>query len=152
MRFQTVEEIIDWTADFHGRLAELFRAASSAEHRERLSLLLQYVADHEQHLRNSLKNFELDGADRLLATWFDHAPEADLPNVPDNINTLLDSGDIDKIIESVVGFHDRMIGAYANLREQANNDSIRTLFDRLADLEHNEKITLVRDSQHFNDI
>ena len=152
MRFQTVEQIIDWTADFHGRLSELFQTASGAQHRERLSMLLQYVADHEQHLRDSLKNFELDGADRLLATWFDHAPEAELPSVPENLNALLEAGDIDKIVECVIDFHDRMIKTYSNLRNQANNDSIGTLFDRLADLEHHEKITLVRNAQQVNDL
>lgn len=152
MRFKTVQEILDWAAQFHGRLADLFGAASDAHQRQRIGLLLEYVADEESRLSNSLKSYEVEGADRLLATWFDKAPDIQLPEIPENLSALLESGKTDTILEYVVTFRDQMIDVYVNLREQANNDGIRAVFDSLAQMEHNEKMTLVRDAGHFEDV
>ncbi|WP_290648690.1 hypothetical protein [Aquisalimonas sp.] len=152
MRFKTVQEILDWAAQFHGRLADLFNAASAVHQRQRVGLLLEYIADEESRLRNSLKSYEVEGADRLLATWFDKAPDIQLPEIPENLSALLESGKTDTILEYVVTLRDQMIDVYINLREQANNDSIRAVFDSLAQMEHNEKLTLVRDARHFEDV
>ncbi len=152
MRFKTVNEILDWTADFHGRLAVLFDDAAEEHERQRIRMLLDYIADHETRVRYSLENFEVDGADRLLATWFDKAPEIELPEIPENLSALLEAGRIDAIVEYVVAFHNQMIDIYTNLRDQANNESIEAVFDSLAEIEHNEKIKLVRDAQLFKDV
>ena len=69
---------------------------------------------------------------------FDRAPDSQLPEIHENLSALLESGKTDTILEYVVTFRDQMINVYLNLREQTNNDSIRAVFDSLAQMEHNE--------------
>lgn len=151
MRFKTVHEILDWTAAFHEQVADLYKAKARGHEQERVGLLLNYLADHEAALRDAIRNYEVDAADRLLETWFDKAPDITLPATPDKLGHLITSSETADIVKLAVVYHDQLIELYTTLREQAEVESIRELFDSLASMEKNEKMRMIRDAQHLED-
>jgi ABC-type glycerol-3-phosphate transport system substrate-binding protein len=152
MRFQTVQDILQHTAELHGRLADILSSASSAHHQQRLSQLLRYLADHEQQLRHSLENYATEEADHLLNTWFDHAPNPALPQIPESLEALLSAEDVDTAMSPILDFQDQMIRVYQQLHDQANNQSVKDFFAGLADIEQAEKRQMAGDAKHFEDV
>ncbi len=150
MRYKTVEEILDQAAALHDRLAACSRDAAQAQDKQRVGLVLDYLADHQDRLRQAIKSFEDDAGDRVMSTWFDRSPELELPQVKSQ--ELADIDEVETLIDKVIEFHDRIIALYGNLRDQAHVDQVREVFASLADLERHEKLELIQSSRQLQDI
>lgn len=151
MRFKTIHEVLAWTGSFHQHLAEEYQRLSSGEPRERLRLLLQYLADHERALQQALAAY-CDGThDGALETWYDAAPDVPLPTPP---GTLLEATQADAImmlVQTALTFHDTVIELYSKLAAIAPNETIREIFENLCALENHEKLRLVRATTAMED-
>ncbi len=150
MRYKTVEEILDQAAALHDRLAACSREAAEAQDKQRLGLVLDYLADHQDRLRQAIESFEDDAGDRVMSTWFDRSPELELPQVQSQELAGID--DVDALIDKVADFHDRIIALYGNLRDQAHIHEVREIFANLADLERHEKMELVQSTRQLQDM
>ncbi len=150
MRYKTVQEILDQAAELHARIAEQARQAAETQDRQRLSLVLDYLADHQASLKQAIQSFKGDAADRVLATWFDRSPEMELSAL--SAKALADADGVDELIETVMQFHDQIISLYGNLRDQAVVDEVRAVFSNLAELETHEKMELIQTTRQLQDI
>ena len=151
MRYKTVKDILDHTADLHRQLSELAEKATD-EPDGRLKIVVDYLADHEARLKQAIQDFENDSPDGVLSTWFDRAPEFDRPDLEQEAEALAGADDIEQAVSRVVAFHDQIVGIYNNLAEQTNNDKVRDLFESLASLEEHDKLRLVRNAHHLRDM
>ena len=152
MRYKTVKDILDWTAELHRQLGELAEKAADDPDRDRLKLVIDYLADHEARLKQAIKDFEKDTPEGVLSTWFDRAPDFQLPDLEAEAETLAHAGSIEQAVSRVVEFHDQIVSIYNNLAEQTNNEKIRDLFESLASLEEHDKLRLVRNAHHLRDM
>ena len=152
MRFKTIEEVLAWTGVFHDHLAQEYERLSERDERQRVDLMLKYLADHERLLQQSVERFRAEAPERVRHSWFDMAPDVPLPGTLMEFNELCRAGDVQALVEIAVRFHDGVLGVYTSLRNQAPNESIRELFDSLVQLEHNEKLKMVRGAQQLEDI
>lgn len=152
MRFKTIEEVLAWTGVFHDHLAGEYQRLSERGERQRLDLLLKYLADHERLLQQSIERFRADAPERLRNTWFDMAPDVPLPGTLVEFNRLCQASDVQELVEIAVRFHDGVLAVYTSLRNQAPNESIRELFDSLVQLEYHEKLKMVRGAQQLEDV
>ncbi len=152
MRYKTVKDILDWTAELHRQLGELAEKAADNPNRDRLKLVVDYLADHEARLKKAILDFEENTSESVLSTWFDRAPDFELPDLNMEAETLANADDIEHAISRVVAFHDQIVGIYNNLAEQTNNEKIRELFESLASLEEHDKLRLVRNAHHLRDM
>ncbi|TVQ36377.1 MAG: hypothetical protein EA370_08295 [Wenzhouxiangella sp.] len=150
MRYKTVQEILDQAVVLHDKLAKCSRAAAGAQDKQRLSLVLDYLADHQEQLRKAIESFEDDAPDRVMTTWFDRSPELELPEV--KTDDLAEIDDVESLVEQVVEFHDRIIELYGNLRDQAHIREVREVFANLADLERHEKMELIQSTRQLQDL
>jgi hypothetical protein len=154
MRYKTVRDILDWTAELHRQLGKLAEKAADDRDpdRERLKLVVDYLADHEAGLKQVILDFEKDIPEGVLSTWFDRAPDFDLPDLEAEAESLAHAGNIEQAVSRVVEFHDQIVGIYRNLAEQTNNEKIRDLFESLAALEEHDKLRLVRNAHQLRDM
>jgi hypothetical protein len=150
MRYKTVQQILDQASTLHQRVATLANGAAVEQDRHRLALVLDYLADHQDRLRSAIDAFVDEAGDRVLATWFDRAPELELPDL--NEASLARLEDIDELIDRVAGFHERVIALYANLRDQARIEAVQAVFADLAELERHEKMELIQGARQLQDI
>src|SRR5690606_16985960 len=94
MRFKTIEEVLEWTGVFHQHLAEEYQRLSRRQEQQRLDMLLNYLADHERLLQQTMERVREDTAYGLLHTWFDKAPDIPLPGTLVEFSTLCRASDI----------------------------------------------------------
>jgi hypothetical protein len=150
MRYKTVQDILDQASALHQRVAALADEAAVEQDRQRLALVLDYLADHQTRLQSAIDAFKDEAGDRVLTTWFDRAPEVELPDLDEASLATLE--DVDDLIDRVVGFHDRIIELYANLRDQARIEAVEAIFADLAELEQHEKMELIQGSRQLQDV
>ncbi|QOC22473.1 hypothetical protein IC757_15935 [Wenzhouxiangella sp. AB-CW3] len=152
MRYKTVKDVLDWTAELHKQLGDLARKVADNPERARLKLVVDYLADHEARLKDAIVKFEEASPDGVLATWFDRAPEIELPDLEQEAVALAHADNIEQAVSRVVEFHEHIVGIYTQLAEQTNNEKIRELFENLAALENHDKLHLVRNAHHLRDM
>ncbi len=152
MRYKTVKDILDWTAELHRQLADLARQYAEDPDHQRLKLVVDYLADHEAHLKQATLAFEKDIPEGVLATWFYRAPDFEMPDLAEEAEALARADNIEQVVSRVVDFHEQIVTIYRNLAEQTNNDRIRDLFESLAALEEHDKLRLVRNAHHLRDM
>lgn len=63
MPFEQARDVIDHARAFHRQLGERLRRMGDASEKERVRLLLSYLSRHEEHLGETLEQYEL-GAPR----------------------------------------------------------------------------------------
>ena len=152
MRYKTVKDILDWTAELHRQLGQMAEQVDDAPDRDRLKLVTDYLADHEAKLKQAILDFEKDTPEGVLSTWFDRAPDFEMPDLAAEAEALASADDIEQAVSRVVEFHEQVVGIYNNLAEQTNNEKIRELFESLASLEEHDKLRLVRNAHHLRDM
>lgn len=151
MRFFQVSELLDWVSAFHKALADQYRLLADQADKERAALLLNYLADHERLLAESIEKYELDAANSTLATWSEQRPKLNLPESLIHLHRTLSGKDSKEIIPYVIEFHDILIEMYNTLAKNTESDSIKSLFENLAQMERHESMRAVRDAQRLED-
>lgn len=150
MRFKRVQDILDWVVIFHDRLATLYHGMAKGREQERIGLLLEYLADHQEGLRDTLLDYAAD-VNRLLPTWYEQAPETPLPGDPQALADFLEVKQTSEVVNLAIGFHDQLIDLYKWMQDKAPTDSIRELFASLVAMETHEKMRMVRDALRLED-
>ena len=151
MRFCQVKELLDWIRAFHEELANQYDGLTDQSIKSRVGLLLTYLADHQRVLADSIEKFETDSANSLLTTWSDQCPDLELPDSLGELKNTLSGKETADVVQQAIGFHDLLIRIYTDLQEAAETDSIRELFQNLAELEKHEKLRMVRDALYLED-
>lgn len=152
IRYRQIREILDWIQAFHERLSIEYETMSQGQVRERVALLLQYLAEHQRRLQNAIKNFGDTASSEVLNTWHDHFPELDLPETLDELKHHLAVIDTEDVIQLAVKFHDVLICLFEEIRNTASTDEVRDVFDSLVQMERREQERMVRDSAFLEDV
>ncbi|MCK0536202.1 hypothetical protein [Alcanivorax quisquiliarum] len=152
MRYKNIDEILAWTGRFHTELAQHCQQLARQHDRQRLEMLLSYLAEHQRRLAEMLAQIREDSEPGIRYTWFDKAPDIPGPESLPELGELIRGDSVDAIAAAALKFHDGIIEIYNELREQAPTDRTRQLFENLADLEHHEALKLVRGAQGLNDM
>jgi hypothetical protein len=151
MRFHQIREVLDWTRAFHHSLAEQYGQLAHSEVKERAALLLDYLKDHELALEKAVERYESTAMDGVMNTWFDHNYDSSLPETLEEWKSCLRCVETEEIVRTAITFHDKLIELYRELRDQASTPSVKELFADLAQMEHNEKLRMVRDATRLED-
>jgi hypothetical protein len=152
MRFRQIRDVLDWTRTFHDTLANDYDGLAKGHEKERVGMLLQYLAEHERALSGALQHYEEDAAKAVLATWYDQAPEVKLPPDLNSLCDTLEKVDTDTVLTLALVFHDLLIDMYTTLAAKAPTPAAKTLFDSLVSQETREKMRTVRDALRLEDL
>lgn len=150
MRFRHIRDILDWTRTFHETIADHYDHLANGHDKERVGLLLHYLADHERLLSEALEHYEEKDTRKLLETAF--APDLDLPPNLDALSDKLEQVNTAGVLSMALRFHDQLITLYQGLSAKAPSPEIKALFDDIASHETREKLRAVRDADHLEDL
>ena len=129
-----VRDILEGVRRIHHQLSERYEALSKIEPDERLDLLLEYMARHEENFNQCLARYEDEAASGILDTW--------LPFVPDEItSSALEQVEMhagvsaDELIGNALSVDKRLIALYEVLAGSTSVPHVQELFTNLVQLE-----------------
>lgn len=146
MRFKQIEDILDWVTQFHADLEVKYRELKVGAEKERVALLLDYLADHEHNLANAIMRYKDDASSRLLSTWFNQMPEVNYPERLAALSQHLSDGGTSEVVNMAIECHDLLIDMYKSLQVSNDTPSSKALFQSLIAMEEHEKMRMVRDA------
>ncbi len=149
MKFRNIRDLLDWTRAFHEAHALCYEKMSEGHERERVGLLLNYLADHDRVLSEALEHYEKDFT-RDLQFW--RPPDLDLPQDYDSLCDTLEEVDCNRVLVMAMRFHDLLIDLYQTLADRSTSNDARELFQSIADIENKEKLRIARDAVRLEDI
>lgn len=159
-RYQTVDDMLIYATCFHRDLGEYYRHRGENPANPRLQMIMNYMADHEHKLATALQRYRDSADPKILETWLDHVPEMDaLPVLEDITDTS--AADLeekfsgaaeDDVIDIALAIDNRLIEAYEELARSATIETVRDLFEDLAEQQRSEQRRLQMSSVRMQDI
>ncbi|MDZ7782171.1 MAG: ATPase [Halioglobus sp.] len=152
MKIETIRDIIQWSRRYHREIARRLAASISGSEKERLRMLMRYLADHERGLIAVLDKFQEHGELSALNTWcYDYLESWPIEKHPqfDKPFVQMDTGELVGAIEHE---HNQIVALYRHIREQVDSASAQELMDELISLEEHSAMQAVQSANRFEDL
>ncbi len=152
MSIETIKDILDWNRRLHQELSRIYRESSEATEDERSRLLLDYIAEHEERLAETIARYEKDDHVEQLDSWtrnyLDKNPFAA------SMKQMMDftAMGTEQILQTTVAAHQKLIELYRELAQNAKSERLEELFKNLASLETHELMRMVMSGERWNDM
>ncbi len=151
MRFKTTRDVLDRVVTFHQQLRDLYLRHANIADKERVKLLLDYMARHEEHLQKSLSQYEDNASERILDTWFKHIPSSAILKDCNDVRLAPDMS-VEEIVKTALKFDDCLVDFYTVMAEKCVSEEVKSIFSNLLKMENQEKMKLVRIAQEVYDL
>lgn len=148
----TLEELLSWTQKVHIRLAAELEQARLGIGDEPLSYLLDYLAEHEEHLARAIRNFVADCHDDVLATRIQHYLQTGLPGHEELHLGPVESGNTDAVTARILDCHNRLIQLYRDLAERVELPHASEVLAEIRELEQKETQLLSHQANRMHDL
>lgn len=145
MAFRQVEELLHWVCDFHESLAAKYSHLVSEQNDERMKMTLNFLADREQRMRQSMQSYLEDADPGLLKTWLIDSQEFVHPHLLDRIPRCPDCRDVQDILTNAMAAHQTLKDMYRLRSELAQVPSEENLFNELMNNQDAEMRLQARD-------
>ncbi|SDJ39306.1 hypothetical protein [Billgrantia gudaonensis] len=151
MRFHQVKELVAWAARYHAQLADRYAGLAKGEVAERVSMALDYLAEHERKLQADLEGYLAEGGDHrgVLDTWFDDPHDFSHAPVLERLPSSIDCDSVQSVLATALTAHRTLQDLYAQRSELATGQDERQFFESLAQGQEAEVRRLARDMQRL---
>lgn len=152
MQIETLNDVLDWTLNFHQHLSKCLEHCSSTQESERAKLLLQYLASHEKKLSNVIEDFQQTASSSALNTWcYEYLEKYPLDRHTRCSKPFAELSS-KEIIKQVEDFHAPVIALYRYLRSRADAPSAHELLDQLTSIEEHEAMQMAHGANRLEDL
>jgi len=151
MQFKTVKDVVDHSRRLHQQISQYYQKLSEESAQARVSMLLEYLKRHEDHLESTLNKFGQDKSQGVLESWFQYAPDQDLSDVMADLEVSdhMDTGDV---VSMALTLDDYFIDLYQGMVSNASSTAVKAVFQNLLDMEEHEKIQISKTALQINDM
>lgn len=152
MQIETLGDVVNWTRQLHQWLSTCLEHCSDNSEKTRVTLLLNYLADHERELVKILDRVEEDSDIKALNTWcYEYFQKNPVATHQHCDKPFADMAPED-IIREVIDLHNQVIDVYRQLNDQFDAPSATQLIQELLQLEQHEAMRIVQGSNRLADI
>ena len=151
MHFKTVKDVVDHSRQLHHQISQFYHKLSEDSSKARVSMLLEYLKRHEDHLENTLSQFAQDKTQSVLDSWFQYAPDQDLGDVMSHLE-VSDHMDTDDVVSMALTLDDYFIDLYQGMVSNASSSAVKAVFQNLLDMEQHDKIQISKTALQINDM
>lgn len=150
MACSTVRDMFDKVRKLHQEVADFARHIDGQAPGERVHLVLDYLARHEQNMAKCIADYEHGAAHRILDTSFANLTSLDVEHLCGEL-TLGEEITPEDVIRLAVNVDTGLSRLYREASEKAASDEVRQLFETLHALNERETRRMVRDMVEVND-
>ena len=152
MAIKQTRDILDYVREFHKKLSDFYHDLADHSDKERVKMLLDYMARHQKHFEENLAEYETDASKTIMESWLQCAPEMDMEGVFKGIKLDPDMMSVEDVIRIAVDLDDYLINLYQEVANCTESKEIKEIFVKLMEKENREKYTLVRQAMRLSDI
>lgn len=145
MAFRQVQDLLEWVVEFHNQLATQYRVLAGEQQDERMKMTLDFLADREQRMHQSMANYLQNANPNLLKTWLIDSQNFSHPQVLERIPPCLGCRDTQDILANVITAHQLLKDMYRLRAQLASIPEETELFDMLANNQDAEARLQTRD-------
>jgi hypothetical protein len=152
MKIETFHDLIEWTRQLHANLAQCLKHCSTGQEETRAKWLLEYLAEHETTLEETVAGFEKQADPKALHTWvYDYLSHA--PITPHQAcSSPYAEMSFDDISREIFSLHNQVIELYRYLEGRAEIPEARDLIRELLKLEEHEAMRLAQQINRARDM
>lgn len=132
MAFKQVKDLLNWIISFHKQLGDQYRLLASSQDDERMKMTLDFLADREQHMQQTMENYLKDADSSLVETWLIDSQEFVHPQILERIPKCLDCQNVQDILANVLTAHKTLKDMYSLRSKLAEIPREAELFKELA--------------------
>ncbi len=151
MHYQTVKDVVDHSRRLHHQISQFYKKLSEDNSQARVSMLLEYLERHEDHLAESLCKFEADKSQKVLDSWFQYAADQNLENVMEGIE-VSNHMSTEEVVVMALKLDDFFIELYQDMVNGTSSSAVKAVFQNLLDMEQHEKIKTAKTALQINDM
>lgn len=151
MRFKTSRDLLELAAELHGGLARYYERLSGDASKEKVRLLLDYLARHEQQLADAVKRYEQEAPDAVRNAWFSQEVDMEFVKCIPPAKPVAEMS-VDEVIDLALQLDDCISGLYQMIAMQSELPAVREAFSNLVARERQEKMRMVRQAMQLNEM
>jgi len=134
MRFEQVRGLLEHTRALHRGLAEHYERLGGEVERERMRMLLEYMAHLEHTIEHALQHYEEDGPRLVLDTWLDCAAGEPFAASIEHLGTASDVS-VERVVAEVLDVHARVVSAYEGIASGSVPPEVSDLLEDVVRME-----------------
>ncbi len=137
MPSKQIREILDQVCEMHEGMSSCFRSIQEQTDDSRLSLLTNYMAEHEAKFRETLASYEADATKALLDTWLQFGNEEEILKRIEHIS-FDGLRTPEQLLQTALQIQRDLVQLYRELAEATSVPEVQDLFNNLITLEENK--------------
>ena len=150
MSYSTVKDVLDYSQQLHEHARNLYQQLRDQTQRERVDMMLQLLAEHEDTLAQSMAKMQEHTSERVLAEWHQFEPGS-IADALDGCKECHTDMSVDELVQIALKIDDYLISLYRQMASESTSSDSRQLFENLVQLEETEKMRTVRAALSAND-
>lgn len=152
MQVETLRDLAQWTANFHKYLSQCLEYGRGSNDNERAQLVLDYLSEQEQTLKETVDDFETRGDEDTLNTWCVEYINKQ-PIVQDQtLDLAFEDMDADQIIDVISEQHENIIELYRYLSLKADIPETKQWLEKLLEFEEHEAMKMTESAARVDNM
>ena len=143
MSYSTVKDVLEYSRRLHEHARNLYQQLRDQTQRERVDMMLQLLAAHEDTLAKSMASMQEHVSQKVLTEWHQFEPGS-ISDALQGCSEFHADISVDELVTVALRIDDYMIGLYQQMLSEATTADSRQLFQNLIALEESEKMRTVR--------
>ncbi|TJY63001.1 hypothetical protein E4T66_04620 [Sinimarinibacterium sp. CAU 1509] len=151
MSIRNVGEILEFIRTFHQRASKQFEAMAGEADETKVEWLLQWLAEHERRIAESVRAFERAPENsKLMQEWLQYLPQ--LEAIPLRLPQLKDALTLDDALVLSEAFDDYLVQLLEAVTATCQSDQVCELFRSLLDQERGDERLKARNVAQLQDV
>lgn len=144
MPFEQTRDVIEKARAFHHDMAAFYHRVEHVVEKERVRMVLDWLASHEERMEAKLAEVESSTAKRILDSWYQYPPDATVRDAITRIELRPDMRAQD-VICMALHLDENLLRLYKRAAEAAPMGEVREVFESLLEEGKRERAKLVLD-------
>ncbi len=144
MPFKQTRDVIEKARAFHSDLASFYHRLEAVAEKERVKMVLDWLASHEERMEAKLAEVEASTAKRMLDSWYQYPPDATVQEAVARLDVRPDMRAQD-VICMALHLDENLLRLYKRAADTASMGEVRDVFESLLEEGKKEREKLVLD-------
>lgn len=138
-----VRDFLHWAEAYHKKLRDFYAEREHEAQRPEVKVLLDYMARHQDILRNVIEEYEEGASKEILEAWYKASPDPKAFKDPDTAGFRADMT-TNEVIDLALDLDKSLMDMYRMLIRDAESENLREMLQNLFEEEDREEVRLLR--------